>query len=406
VNQCWGRVLLLLAPCCLGPFTAQCQIDPFDRELIQVGYNAPLEGQAPIAAYAFYYRNVPDFLQHTNLTLRVALAPTYLESELGIRSILDQYTDLGIGVQGGGFDDNYYQYRNGTYNPNASFDGFGAETDVSLYHLFNPGMTIPLNGLLRAGVRYSTYTSTAQTYPDFKVPPPHGTFIVRAGFRWGGKEPVLFPPLAMEFSAWYEGQFRTPSGNYGFGDFTVEPQTHLFWGEALISYTLPRSRQNFFLSVSAGTSIDPDRFSAYRLGALLPLDAEYPLSIPGYYYQELSAQSFVLFSANYILPVEHRKRWNLVFTGASAWVDYLPGEEQPGNWNSGVGGGILYQSPAWKLMVGYGYGINAIRSSGRGANSIGILLQFDLGHVRQELQKSEGATPSHGLQRMLEILQM
>ena len=62
------------------------QIDPANRELVQVGYNAALEGQSPLAAYAFYYRNQPDFLQHTNLTLRLAVAPTYLDSELGFKS--------------------------------------------------------------------------------------------------------------------------------------------------------------------------------------------------------------------------------------------------------------------------------------------------------------------------------
>ena len=114
---------------------------------------------------------------------------------------------------------------------------------------------------------------------------------MRTGLRWGGKEPILFPPLAMEVSVWYEGQFRTGAGNYGFGDFTVEPHSHLFWGEALLSYTFPKSKQNLYLSLTAGTSIDADRFSAYRLGALLPLVSEFPLSLPGYYYQEISAKA-------------------------------------------------------------------------------------------------------------------
>jgi hypothetical protein len=41
----------------------------------------------------------------------------------------------------------------------------------------------------------------------------------------------------------------------------------------------------------------------------------------------------------------------------------------------------LYHSPSnrWKIAVNYGYGIDAIRSHGRGANSIGFLLQIDLG---------------------------
>jgi hypothetical protein len=397
--------LLVLAGC-LCHFTVRGQIDPANRELIQVGYNAALEGQAPLAAYAFYYRNQPDFLQHSNLTLRLAVAPTYLDSELGFRSLLGEYTDLGVGIAGGGFADDYYEIRRGTYIPGESFDGFGGEADTSIYHLFNPGQQIPLNGMLRGGVRYSTYAPTSDTYPGFEVPPPRETAIVRAGLRWGGKEPILFPPLAMEISAWYEGQFRTGAGNYGFGDFTVEPQSHLFWGEALLSYTFPNSKQNLYFSVTAGTSLDADRFSAYRLGAMLPLVSEFPLSLPGYYYQEISASRFVLVGANYILPLDHRQRWNLAFSGATAWVDYLQGFEQPGNWNSGIGGGILYQSPSWKFLVGYGYGVDAIRTHGTGANSIGVLVQFDLGHVKGELLTTQPPSRWGGFQHIFDVFGM
>src|SRR4051794_25487018 len=62
---------------------ALAQIDPVPRQLIQFGYNAALEGNPPISAYAYYYWNHPGFYR-TNLTLRVAFAPTYLDSELGI----------------------------------------------------------------------------------------------------------------------------------------------------------------------------------------------------------------------------------------------------------------------------------------------------------------------------------
>ena len=60
----WLAVLL--------PAVATAQIDPVKRDLIQFGYNQPTEGKAPLAAYAYYYHNQPDFLR-TNLTLRLAL---------------------------------------------------------------------------------------------------------------------------------------------------------------------------------------------------------------------------------------------------------------------------------------------------------------------------------------------
>ena len=117
----------------------------------------------------------------------------------------------------------------------------------------------------------------------------------------------------------------------------------------------------------------------------LPLASEFPLSIPGYYYQEISADQFVLLGGNYIIPLEKKQRWNVVMDAAGAVVHYLPGLEQPGNWHSGVGTGILYKTKSWRVMLNYGYGFEAIRSHGRGANSIGILVQLDWGQAKGEL---------------------
>jgi hypothetical protein len=374
-----GRVLfwwLLLTPCFVF-----AQLDPVSRNLIQLGYNQPLEGHAPFAGYAFYYYNRPDFLR-TNLTLRLAIAPVYLDSELGFVGALGPNTDLGVGIAGGGFSDNYDEIRDGIYYPDESFNGYGAGTSVGLYHLFNPASRVPLNFVLRGGTHYSFYDDSSGTAPNFQLPVDHDTFAVRTGLRWGGVEPTLFPPLAMEMSAWYEGQFRTAWGAYGFnGDRQLNPQSQLFWGEAALAYTLPKSQQSFYMRLTAGTSIDADRFSAYRIGGFLPLISEFPLSLPGYYYQEVSAKQFALLNSNYLLPLDPQKRWDLDLNASIAWVDYLPGEEQPGNWLSGVGGGILFHSPSdrLKILATYAYGIDAIRSHGRGANSIGILLQLDLG---------------------------
>jgi hypothetical protein len=402
VNCKWHRVFLLVLPGCLCPLTGSGQIDPVNRELIQIGYNASLEGHAPLSAYAFYYWNKPDF-PSTNLTMRLAVAPTYLDSELGIRHALGENTDVGIGLAGGGFADDYFEIDRGAFEPSQSFNGYGAGTSLSVYHLFNPGQQIPLNGLVRGSARFSTYARDDDTAKDFQLPQDRGTFSVRTGLRWGGREPTLFPALAMELSAWYEGQFRTGAGTYGFGDRTVEPQSHLFWGEALLAYTLPELKHSFYLSVTAGTSVQADRFSAYRLGSLLPLVSEFPLSLPGYYYQEISARDFVLVGGNYMVPLDHKQHWNLSATASTAAVDYLPGLEQPGHWNTGLGGGVFYNTPSWKILVGYGYGVDAIRSDGRGAHTIGILLQLDLGKAKEGLLDSEEPSRWRGLQELFGI---
>ncbi len=361
------------------------------RELIQFGYNASFEGHAPLAAYAFYYLNKPNF-EYTNLTLRLAVAPTYIDSEVGFNHLLGDQTDLGVGVAGGGFADSYYEINNGVYHPNQSFDGHGGETSVSIYHLFNPDRQIPLNGVIRGAVHYSTYSPTDDTAKNFAVPSDGTTLSVRTGLRFGGKEPLLFPQLAMELSIWYQGFFRMNPNTYGFqtpetphGNLEIVPASHLFWATALLAYTMTNSGQSFYANLTAGTSVDPDRLSAYRLGALLPLVSEFPLSLPGYYYQEISARQFVLLGGNYIVPIDKKKHWNFTVNAATAGVDYLQGFKQPGDWLSGVGGGVLYESSSLKIMAGYAYGIDAIRTDGRGAHSIGILMQFDLGHAKQSI---------------------
>jgi hypothetical protein len=381
---------------------APAQIDPVKRELIQFGYNAALEGHPPLAAYAFYYRNDPAFLR-TNLTLRLAVAPTYLDSELGFSHALGENTDVGLGAAGGGYADSYNEIRGGKYLPKESFDGYSAELSGSIYHLFNPGDQVPLNGVLRGTAHYTTYARTDDTAADFHVPGDQGVFSVRTGLRFGGREPTLFPALGLELSVWYQGELRPEADTYGFGDRKIDTQSHLFWGTALFAYTLPELKHAFYVNVTAGTSLDADRFSAYRLGALLPLASEFPLSLPGYYYQEISARQFVLMGGNYIVPLDKHGRWNLSATGTGAVVDYLSGLGQPGHWNAGVGGGVFYTSPAWRVMLGYGYGIEAIRSSGRGGHSIGILVQLDMTHAKEAFYGAEPASHWQGLQRILGV---
>jgi hypothetical protein len=166
---------------------------------------------------------------------------------------------------------------------------------------------------------------------------------------------------------------------------------------------MPELKHSFSVSLTAGTSADADRFSAYRLGSLLPLASEFPLSLPGYYFQELSARSFALMGGAYSIPLDQKQQWRVTVLGTSACVDYIPGLAQPGHWNSGVGGALVYRSPtdSWQLAVGYGYGFNAIRNGDRGAQSVSILLQFDLDRTRQRLlDPSQSIPQSRGLQQI------
>jgi hypothetical protein len=54
-------------------------------------------------------------------------------------------------------------------------------------------------------------------------------------------------------------------------------------------------------------------------------------------------------------------------------------------------------------MIDYGYGIDAIRSGGRGAHSIGFLLQLDLEPAREAYFKSEPPGRWRGFERVLGV---
>ena len=312
-------------------------------------------------------------------------------------------------MAGGGYADNYAEIRQGKYLPSESFTGYGGEVSLSLYHLFNPGQRIPLNGLVRAEFHQALFSRDKETATGFELPDDQSTLNFRTGFRFGGREPLIFPEVAMELSAWYENMFRLRPSVYGFaGDREIKQTSHLFWARALLAYTLPKLKHSFNVSLTGGASLDADRFSAYRLGGILPMASEFPLTLPGYYYQEISAEKFVLFGGQYSVPLGTSRSWALNFVATTAGVEYVPGLEQPGRWHSGVGGGITYRSPkdAWQLLVAYAYGIDAIRDNGRGAHSIGFLLQFDLERAHRNLfDPAEQPLRSRGLERIFRIFE-
>ncbi len=361
--------------------TTQAQIDPEPRQLLHLGVTQPLHDNGPQARYLFYYWNMPN-VPKTNQVLRLVLAPTYLDGELGLKGALGQNTDLGLGLFGGGFANSYDEVRRGKYYRDESFDGHGGGVNVSVYHLFNPGATVPLNGLVRGTMEYRTFDRTDDTARNFVLPDNQPFITLRAGFRYGGSEPVLFPRLAMEISAWYELEHRTDDGKYGItGDRRLEPTSHRFFGRAQLNYTMPKWEHYVLVGLMGGAVLNPDRFSAFRVGGALPFTSEFPLYLPGYFFGELSTKEFGLAYGLYSIPFGPSRQWNVMAMAATAVVDYVGGLEQPGHWNSGVGGGIGYtaKNKRWRMLVTSSYGIDAIRSDGRGGYNAGMMFQYNFG---------------------------
>lgn len=374
------RTLLTAIGLVLGStFMTRAQIDPYPRSLLQLGYDQSLPGKGPQSLYAYYYYNNPEFLR-TNMALRLAVAPVYFDGEIGFRQLLSPHTDVGIGINGGGYGENYYEVRQGHYFKGESFDGHGGGASLHLYHLINPAQAIPLNLVVQGGGHYSTYSTTHKTDDEFKLPDDRMSSFARAGLRFAGKEPMLYTDLGMEMSIWFEKQWRMDDSRYGFaGDRQIEPTTDLYWLYAGLNYAWTNSGNQFTFGLTAGGSDNADRFSAWRLGGVLPLASEFPLTLPGYYYQEISAERFAHFSATYVAPLSADHRWQLRLGAASAYVDYLPGFQQPGHWLTGVGPGLSFtsRSQVWRVILRYGYGFNAVRGGHEGAHSVGVLYQYN-----------------------------
>ncbi|MFN0066327.1 MAG: hypothetical protein ACKVYV_01705 [Limisphaerales bacterium] len=374
------------------PPSAIAQIDPAHRRLLQVGFEQPLRNDGPIAAYGYYYHNQPGVLDRTNLTLRAAVAPVYVDSELGLRRALGPATDVGLGVAGGGFADTWNEIRQGDFIRGESFTGHGYRLSASVYHQFNPGAVIPVFGFARGAFQQSFFVEDDATADDFELPPNYPATRLRGGLRVGGREPYLRPDVAAEFSLWYDGQYRLDDGEYGFNDDRkLEPATHAFWGRVLLAYTLGSLDHRFEVSMTGGGVLDADRFSAFRLGGSLGLNAEFPLTLPGYFVQEITADRLMVIRAEYAVPVSASGRWLLAPYGSAALVDYLSGFEQSGEWHAGVGLAALFRTRnrRWEAGVTGAYGFNAVRDDdGRGGVALGVMLQHNFN------RRGEGAYPA------------
>ena len=370
---------------CLLGFSAHAQIDPEHRNLLELGYDQPLVGQGPQGIYAYYYYNNPDFFR-TNLDLRLAIAPAYVDGELGFKQLLSPTTDVGLGFNGGMFGANYYEVRQGQYYQSESFYGNGGGAAVSVYQLLNPGMLIPVNVVVRGGLRDATYMDTSQTADNFDLPGNQVEGFTRTGIRLAGKEPLLYPDLGLELSLWDERQWRFDSQQYGYAnERSISPNVNLYWLYAGLNYAWTNSGQKISIAFTAGGSTDADQFSAWRLGGVLPLVSEFPLVLPGYYYEELTAVSFQHLYGAYDIPLDAAHRWAFRLEAATAHLGYLPGYEQTSDWQTGAGGGLSFapENKNFKIVLRYGYGFNALRNGKEGAQSIGLLFQYNFGPFKK-----------------------
>jgi len=358
---------------------AQAQIDPEPRANLEVGTERELRGDGPFSGYSFFLWNRPRLLDDENLYLRVVASPTYLRSEL----IRDGWPApghaIGVGVNGGGFQYNFNEIRQGEYKRLESFWGHGGEATLSYYlRRLKIADVLPVEGQVRFHPQYVVYQRSDDTDSRFRLPEDTMIYSGRAGVRVGGVPPELLPDVALEFSLWYETSYRQNAGRYGLPERPVETNhvTHNTWGVLGGILTLARAHTaSAFLTAGTASGVDP--LSAFRLGSALRFRDEFPLVLHGYFTHEVLARTALLLNLSYRFPVlPSTDRVRLQLNADYAHVNYLSGYELPRKDLRGVGADLAIDvTDRITLILGYGYGVDAPRGGGFGGHQASLLLE-------------------------------
>jgi hypothetical protein len=373
-----GRTGAFLFTALLSGLPARAQVDPVKRFFLAGGYEQSVAAPGPVSPYALLYYNGPG-AAGPGSALRVALAPVFADAELALPGLFGGRTDAGFGFSGGGYAFGHAQVVRGDEKPGESFIGHGGGPSFSLYPLITELGPVPVSGVFRLSAVYTDYQRTARSDARFEPPPDSWNGLARAGVRLGGVEPGLDRGRALEFSLWTEAQARDKRASYGYdGDRAVERGVNLVWGRLHASLPGPRgSRVSGGLNAGAGGRLG--RLAAYRLGGLQPQTSEFPLILPGYFSQEISARRYAHAWAQTAVPVGGSKRFKAQFIAAAVSVTPVAGTDPAGPVHAGAAAGLGFEPPDGALRVEftYGYAPTALRGSRRGGHSAALAVEID-----------------------------
>lgn len=355
---------------------AKAQIDDQKRLLLEGGYEDGVGSPGPGAPYGFLFLNRPG-AAGPGSAWRLALAPVYLDTELGLPGIFGSRTDLGLGFSGGGYAFGHSELARGDEKGGESFIGHGGGPSVSLYPRIGDIGPVPLSGVLRLSAIYTDFQRTARSDPAFEPPPDEWTGVLRGGLRLGGIEPGMDRGRALEFSVWEETRVYDRPAAYGFkGDRSVVRDVNLYWTRLMASLPGPKGTR-VSGGVSGGSGDGIRRLTAYRLGGMLTQTSEFPLILPGYFSQEISARRYLHAWAHTGLPLS--KRFFLDLTAAGATITPVRGTDAGGLHHLGVSAGVSYapaKGPIHALLA-WGYAPTALRGTRRGGHAFAFSLEYD-----------------------------
>jgi len=369
---------LILAASLLFAGTAGAQIDDSRRLLLEAGYEDGLGNPGPSAPYAFLHLNRPR-IAGPGSALRLVIAPVYADAELGLPGLFGTKTDLGLGLSGGGYAFGHAQVDRGDERPGESFIGHGGGPSVSLYPRIAKIGPVPVSGVFRMALSYTDFQRTSRTDARFQLPPDQWTGSARAGIRAGGVEPGVDKGRALEVSLWTEKRVRDKPAAFGYDDDRVVSRSvNLVWGRLLASLPGPGSTR-VGAGLNAGVGGHVGRLSAYRLGGMGTLTSEFPLVLPGYFTQEISARRFVHAWGRTAVPFPGSDRYFIDLAAAGASVGPIPGTDPGAARHVGFSVGASYAPKLGGLhgQLAYGYAPTALRGTRRGAHSAALSVEID-----------------------------
>lgn len=354
------------------------QIDDAKRLLLEGGYEDGLGNPGPSSPYVFLYLNRPG-AAGPGSAWRLALAPVYVDTELGLPGVFGSRTDLGLGFSGGGFAFGNAEIKRGDEKHGEDFFGHGFGPSLSLYPRLGDIGPVPLNGVFRVSAVYTDFQRTARTDAVYEPPPDEWTGVARAGLRLGGVEPGMDRGRAAEASVWAESRVRDRPASYGYnGDRFVRRNVNLFWTRLLVSLPAPHGTHASG-GISAGGGGQIGRLTAYRLGGMQTQTSEFPLILPGYFNQEISARRFVHAWAHAAIPIRGMKHYYLNLTAAVAKIKPVYGTDPGGVNHAGLSTGVSYEAADGPLRAElvYGYAPTALRGTRRGGQSVALTFEYD-----------------------------
>lgn len=360
----------------LAAVPAAAQIDDTKRLLLEGGFEDGVGNPGPAGAYAFLYMNRPDAAGKGS-ALRLALAPVFVDAELGLPGLLGERTDLGFGLSGGGYAFSRQEVVRGDQRVGESFIGHGVSPSFSMYPKIGDVGPVPLAGVFRLALVQTDYQRTADTDANFVLPPDELTGQARVGLRLGGQEPGMERSPALEFSMWYETRVRDRPAVYGYGDRSVRRSVNMYWTRLLFVPPSDEIRSSF--GAGAGGADRLGRLDAYRLGGQLTQNAEFPLVLPGYFNQEIPAHQYAHFWARGGVPVTRSRKVYANLLAAVADVSPARGSDPGGVWHAGFGAGLEFspRDGALHAELSYGFSPTALRGGRRGGHSLALTAEID-----------------------------